>query len=274
MVSTATPATATPAVSGLRDDRLTISAISALAFMLSDVLHEGLGHACIALATVAPQGVLSSVAWSSAYDSKLVDAGGTLVNLAAAGLFWLLLRRSRKASPRTRLFLLLGCAFNLFTGTGYFFFSGVTNFGDWAGVIAGLEPYQVWRVGLIALGVVSYWGAVVAVGSALVRTMGLARNDSSRYWRLTVTSYLTAIAVSALGGLMNPAGIQLVFLSALPVTAGADCGLLWMRYYVPKSVIPESDGAAVTRSWAWIATGTVVALAFILVLGRGIPLHR
>jgi len=242
--------------------------------MLSDVLHEGLGHACVALATVAPQGVISTVAWSSAYDSKLVDAGGTIVNLVAAGAFWALLRSARRASAATRLFLLLSCAFNLFTGTGYFFFSGVTNFGDWAGVIAGLHPYTLWRAGLIVVGIVLYWGAVVVVGSALVRYMGVARTDSSRYWRLTVTSYLAAIVVSTLGGVMNPEGVQYVFLSALPATAGADCGLLWMRYYVPKKVVPEGDGAPVLRSWTWIATGAVVALAFILVLGRGIPLHR
>ena len=35
---------------------------------------------------------------------------------------------------------------NLFTGTGYFFFSGVANFGDWAAVIHGLQPYWAWRV--------------------------------------------------------------------------------------------------------------------------------
>lgn len=273
MVSTATPATATPPVPALHDDRVTVAAISVLAFMLSDVLHEGLGHACVALATVASQGVISTVAWSSAYDSKLVDAGGTLVNLAAAGVFWLLLRSLRQAPAATRLFLLLGCAFNLFTGTGYFFFSGVTGFGDWAGVIQDLEPHKLWRAGLIVVGAALYWGAVVVIGSALVRNMGVARNDGARYWRLTVTSYLAAIVVSTLGGLMNPEGMQYVFLSALPATAGADCGLLWMRYYVPKSVVPQAGGA-VSRNWAWIGTGTVAALAFILVLGRGIPLHR
>jgi hypothetical protein len=269
MVSTATPTTL-----ALQDDRVTVSAISALAFMLSDVLHEGLGHACVALATVAPQGVISTVGWSSAYDSKLVDAGGTLVNLAAAGVYWLLLRSLRRASAATRLFLWLCCAFNLFTGTGYFFFSGVTNFGDWAGVIEGLHPHKLWRVGLIVVGILLYWGAVVVIGSALFRDLGVERNNHARYWRLTLTSYVAAIVVSTLGGLLNPAGLKYVLLSSLPATAGADCGLLWMRHYVPKRVVPQGDGAAVSRSWAWIGTGSVVALAFILVLGRGISLHR
>jgi hypothetical protein len=274
MVSTATPATALPAPLGLQDDRVTVSAISALAFMLSDVLHEGLGHACVALATVAPQGVISTVAWSSAYDSKLVDAGGTLVNLAAAVVFWLLMRSLRRASAATRLFLLLSCAFNLFDGTGYFLFSGVTDYGDWAGVIRGLQPHTVWRAGLIAAGVLLYWGAVVVIGSAFVRRLGVPRNDGARFWRLTLTSYLAAVVVSTLGGLMFPEGWKYVLISSLPASLGANCGLLWMRYYVPRRVVPQADGATVSRSWAWIGAGTVAALAFVLVLGRGIPLHR
>jgi hypothetical protein len=274
MASTATDTSGTLNSLGLKDDWVTVCAISALAFMLSDVLHEGLGHACIALATIAPQGVISTVAWSSAYDSKLVDAGGTLVNLAAAGVFWLLLRGLRKASPAMRLFLLLSCAFNLFDGTGYFLFSGVTDFGDWAGVISGLQPHWLWRAGLIVVGVMSYWSAVVVIGSAFVRDLGVVMSDRARYWRLTVTSYVAAVVISTLGGLMFPEGPRFVLLSSLPASMGANCGLLWMRYYVPKRVTPQSDGAAIARNWVWIGAGTAAALAFILVLGRGIPLHR
>jgi hypothetical protein len=256
------------------DDPVTVCALAATAFMISDFLHEGLGHACIALLTVAPAGLLTTVAWSSSYDSKLVDAGGTLVNLAAAGIFWLLLRALKNASAPTRLFLLLLCAFNLMAGTGYFFFSGVTNFGDWAGVIAGLEPYLVWRIGLIVVGVLAYWGAVVVVGSALVRYVGVPLTDRTRYWRLALWSYLSAIAISTLGGLMNPLGLQYVLLSALPATAGANCGLLWMRYYIPKSTVPIADSAPIGRSRAWIAVTAVLSLAFVFILGRGIPLQR
>lgn len=274
MNSVAASETETHAVVAQQDDRLTVCALAALAFMLSDVLHEGLGHACVALATVAPAGLLTTVAWSSSYDSKLVDAGGTLVNLAAAGVFWLLLREWRGASAPTRLFLWFGCALNLFTGTGYFFFSGVTNFGDWAGVIDGFEPHWVWRTGLIVVGVLAYWGAMIAIGAGLVRYVGVARGNSKRFWALCFWSYLSAIAISTLGGLMNPIGLKYVLLSALPATAGADCGLLWLRYYVPKLTVPERSSDPVGSSRLWIGASAVAALAFIFVLGRGISLHR
>ena len=72
---------------GTADDTLTLSAISVVASILTNVLHEGVGHGLTALLTGANSGVLTTVAWSSAFDSRLVEAGGTLVNLASALVF-------------------------------------------------------------------------------------------------------------------------------------------------------------------------------------------
>ena len=87
------------------DDTLTICAISVLAAMLADVLHEGVGHAALALVTGAPSGVLTTVAWSSTFDSKLVAAGGTLVNLVAGGAFWFGLRAGSDHHIKARGYL-------------------------------------------------------------------------------------------------------------------------------------------------------------------------
>jgi hypothetical protein len=46
------------------DDVLTVVAISLVAQIVADVLHEGLGHAAVALLAGAKSGVLSTVAWS------------------------------------------------------------------------------------------------------------------------------------------------------------------------------------------------------------------
>src|SRR5579862_445219 len=139
-----------------KDDLLTIIAISVIALMLGTMLHEGVGHGAVALLTGARSGTLSTVAWSSDFDSRLVAAGGTIVNLIAGVLFWLALRAASNASAPTRFFLLISCAFNLFSGTGYFFFSGVTGFGDWQQVIAGMRPYWMWRTLLIVVGIGTY----------------------------------------------------------------------------------------------------------------------
>jgi len=257
-----------------RDDVPTICGISAVAAILTNLIHEGLGHGATALLTGAESGMLSSVAWSSEFDSRLVEAGGTLANLVAAALFWLVLRRTSRASVRLRFFLVIALAFNLFTGTGYFFFSGVTNFGDWAQVIAGLPSHAMWRTILVVLGIASYFAAVLVVGIALVRYAGVPRKDWPRLTRLTVIPYFSAVLVICIAGLLNPIGIQLVWQSALPATAGAKSGLLWLKYYIPKNAVPERPSDVIGRSYAWISLAVAVSLAFILALGRGIVLRR
>jgi hypothetical protein len=262
-----------PALEQEKDDVLTVCAISLLAEILSDVLHEGLGHAAVALLTGAKSGVISTVAWSSEFDSRLVAAGGTLANLAAALVFWIVLRRVTGGSVRLRFFLLTSVAFNLFAGTGYFFFSGVTNFGDWAAVIAGLHAHWLWRSLLVVVGIASYYGAVLVVGTGLVRYVGVPRNDLRRLRRLTYVAYFSAVVLLGVAGLLNPIGIQLVWQSALPAAAGAHSGLLWLMYYIPRGTVPERGSDGIDRSYAWIGVAVGLSLVFIFVLGRGITVR-
>jgi len=256
------------------DDALTICAISLVATILTNVLHEGVGHGLTALLSGAPSGVLTTVAWSSAFDSRLVEAGGTLVNLAAALVFWLALRNSENATMPLRYFLLITCAFNLFTGTGYFFFSGVTNFGDWADVISGLHPHWLWRTLLVVGGATTYYAAVVVVGIGLVRYVGVPRDLQKRMRKLTFVPYLTAVLLSSVAGLLNPLGIQLLWQSALPATAGGKSGLVWLQYYIPRGTVPNRESENLRRSYTWIVIAAILTSVYVVVLGRGITLHH
>lgn len=267
-------ATTESALVQTKDDWLTVCAISILAGIVGDVLHEGVGHAATALLTGAKSGVLSTVAWSSAYDSRLVAAGGTLANLVAGLVFWMVLRSAKSASIRWRFFLLTSLAFNLFDGTGYFLFSGFTDFGDWAVVVAGLPAHWLWRLLLVVVGISSYFGAVMVVGSTLVRYLGVPKNESRRLTKLTLLPYLTSILLASASGLLNPVGLQLMWQSALPATAGGHSGLLWLKYYIPKGTVPERTSDLISRNYVWIAVAIALSLPFILVLGRGITLHR
>lgn len=254
------------------DDLFTVSAIAALATILASFLHEGVGHAAIALATGAKSGLLTAVAWSSEFDSRLVSAGGTLANLGAAALFWLALRRSAKRTLQARYFLLVSMAFNLFDGTGYFFFSGVSNFGDWAAVIQGSQPHWLWQLLLVLVGIGTYFAAVILVGKSFVDDLGIPRIDPRRLQRLATTPYLVAIIVVGLAGLLNPISIRLVWLSALPATAGAHSGLLWFRHYIPSRTTPARESATITRNDRWITASALLTLTFVVVLGHGVTL--
>ena len=214
------------------------------------------------------------MAWSSASDTRLVAAGGTLVNLAAALAFWLALRSTKNASMPIRYFLLITCAFNLFSGTGYFFFSGVADFGDWAAVISGLHPHWLFRVMLVALGVTSYFASVLVIGVGLVRYVGVPREQQRRLRKLTILPYFSAVVLLSVAALLNPLGIQLLWQSALPATAGGQSGLLWLQYYIPKQTEPRRTPEQLVLSYVWIAVASVLGLVYVVVLGRGITLHR
>ena len=256
-----------------KDDRLTLIAISALACILQDVLHEGVGHGVTARLSGAHQITMSTVALQADIDTRWIAANGTLVNLVFAAIFWLLLRRPTRYAPSARYFLVLAMAGNLFTGTGYFFFSGVTNFGDWAVVIRGLQPHWMWQLGLVALGMISYYGSMLLVRNELVPFR--SPTDSARLRGLCWTPYFADGVLAGLGGLLNPAGLFYVIASALPSTLGANAGLLSLPSMLRRgNVIEKQAVGPVARSFVWIATGLAASLIFVFVLGRGITLTR
>ncbi len=217
---------------------------------------------------------MSTVALQSDINSRWIAANGTLVNLAFAVVFWLLLLKPERYRPAMRYFLVLAMAGNLFTGTGYFLFSGVTNFGDWAFVIQGCQPHWLWQLGLVALGVVSYYASMLLVAAQLKPFRGNAPGVG-RLRGLCWTPYFADGILGTLGGLLNPAGLFYVVASALPSTLGANAGLLSL-----PSMIRRPDPAAthligpICRSVTWIVIGSIASLLFIFVLGRGLTWSR
>jgi hypothetical protein len=255
------------------DDRLTVIAISALACALQDILHEGLGHGVTAWFSGAHRLTISTVALQSDVETRWISASGTLVNLLFGAIFWLLLRRPSRYQPATRYFLAIAMAGNLFTGTGYFLFSGVANFGDWAAVIHGLQPYWAWRLGLIVLGAASYYASMLLVASALRPFR--SEDQPSRLRGLCWTPYFSDGILAGLGGLLNPFGLFYVVASALPSTLGANAGLLSLPSMMRRPLPGDQERASpIVRSLTWIAAGAVASILFILVLGRGITWSR
>ncbi|MGO9085577.1 MAG: hypothetical protein ACLQBK_10150 [Candidatus Sulfotelmatobacter sp.] len=155
--------------------------------------------------------MLTTVAWSSAFDSRLVEAGGTLVNLAAALVFWIALRSAKHASMPTRY--------------------------------------------------------------GVVRYVGIPRHQQGRLRKLTMVPYLSAILLASVAGLLNPLGIQLLWHSALPATAGGQSGLLWLQYYIPRQTEPKRSPGQLARSYVWIGVAVVLGVVYVVVLGRGVTLR-
>lgn len=253
-------------------DPATIIAISIVAFSIANLLHEGAGHGGTCVLTGGRAQVLSSVHFECSQASRLIAAGGTLVNFTAGFLCWLALRLVDQTRRHLRYFLWLVMTINLLQACGYFLFSGLGNVGDWADVIRGLAPAWLWRTGLTVLGVASYplvvWLALLELRSFL----------GEPDWRrggakdLTIIPYVTGGILYTVAGMFNPVGMILVGLSAAAASFGGTSGMAWMTQCLCSKFAPKIDSQPITvqRSRGWIIASVVTAAIFVGVLGHGV----
>jgi hypothetical protein len=241
--------------------------------VIADFIHEGLGHGGMCVATGGRPLVLSTVHFECSADTRLVAAGGTLANLIFGMLSWGAVRAVKQSAPWSYFFWLL-MTFNLFSVGGYFLFSGIGNIGDWAAVVAGWQPAWAWRVGLAALGIVTYFFLFVPLSLRELRPF-LGKDAKIRVRRarqLTVTPYLTAGVLACVAGALNPVGPLLILISAAAASFGGNSGLAWMwnLLYGPRIPSSEFQMPEIERSRGWIIAAVVLAIGFIAVLGPGV----
>ncbi len=271
-----TESTPSPLRAATQPDLLTIAAIAMVATVITDFIHEGLGHGGMCAATGGQPLVLSTVHFECSADTRLVAAGGTLANLIFGALFWVAARAVRQTASWRYFFWLL-MTFNLFDAGGYFLFSGVGNFGDWAAVVAGRQPAWAWHVGLIALGTVTYFFLFVPLCLRELRPF-LGRDEKIRVRRarqLTLTPYLTAGILSCVAGALNPVGPLLILVSAAAASFGGKSGLAWMWTlpHNPRIHSSELQMPEIERSRGWMIAAVILATVFIAGLGPGVKFH-
>jgi hypothetical protein len=265
-----------PSHQATKPDLLTIAAIAIVATVGANFIHEGLGHGGMCVATGGQPLVLSTVHFECSADTRLVAAGGTLANLILGALSWGAMRAVTR-STTWRYFFWLLMTLNLFGAGGYFLFSGIGNIGDWAVVVAGWQPAWAWRVGLAALGIVTYFFLFVPLSLRELRPfLGKdAKIRARRARQFTLVPYLTGAVLSCAAGALNPVGPLLILISAAASSFGGNSGLAWMwtLLYGPRFPSSEFQMPEIERSRRWIIAAVVLAIAFIMGLGPGIRFH-
>src|SRR5580692_8124550 len=113
-------------------DPVTVVAIAVIAYMFGTMLHEAVGHGGACLLTGGSPKEITTVSMDCSVDNRLVTAGGTIINVVAGVLLFALGRMTPRTSPRLKYFLWIAMTVNLFAAAGYFGFSGIGGFGDWA----------------------------------------------------------------------------------------------------------------------------------------------
>jgi hypothetical protein len=262
-----------PSREATKPDLLTIAAIAIVATVIADFIHEGLGHGGMCVATGGQPLVLSTVHFECSADTRLVAAGGTLANLIVGTLTWVAMGAVKQSAPWRYFFWLL-MTLNLFSVGGYFLFSGIGNIGDWAAVVAGWQPAWVWRMGLTALGIVTYFFLFVPLSLRDLRPF-LGKDAKIRMQRarqLTLVPYLTGGVLSCAAGALNPVGPLLILISAAASSFGGNSGMAWMwsLFYSPRIPSSEFQMPEIERSLGWIIAAVLLAIGFVMGLGPGV----
>lgn len=261
-------------------DRPTLVAIACVAYAIANLVHEGIGHGGGCLAAGGRPLAVSAVHFEGDLDGlppsaqRWESAGGSLANIVL-GFACLAPLRRRAQATAARYFLWLLGTLNLLQAFGYWLFSGVAGIGDWAAVVRGLEPAWEWRLGLAALGAAGYWMTAVVSLRLLVPFIGDAPDRLSRAVTLTVVPYLAGGLLYVAAGLLNPHGLMLVVISAVPAAFGGASALAWMAQLLKNErAWPASrePALALRPSLGWRLAGLVVSAVFVLVLGPAVRL--
>ncbi len=243
--------------------KTTIISMAIIANGITVLLHEGVGHGVTSWVRGGVPTELTSNHLSSLYEDRWIEAGGTLVNLAA-GVLALAASYIAGTQANLRYFCWLLAAHNLLSGTGYFLFSGALGFGDWQQVILGLPHQAALRTGMALLGAVLYFLVAWLLATA-VRPFCQTRGDYNRVGRLP---YLAACTFSCIAGAFDPLGIKLLFVSTIPAAFGGSSGMLWLDGLIPRP-FPQQPLVVQREPALWIFAA-IFAIAYVIVLGRGI----
>lgn len=260
----------------------TVAAIAIVAYSLSNMIHEGVGHGVTAVLLGAKPALLNAVFFQ--YDEKTVlpaatrwiAAGGTLANLSAAVSALGSLNFIKSLSDSVRYFLWFFAAINLLSGFAYFMFSGLIGVGDWVRVITGIEPQWLMRVLLVLFGALLYFMLTPKILAPYMSAF-LGENSADkekRCQKLTLFPYLIGGVTFVLAGLPNPYGLKLVLISAVAASFGGTSLLAWYPFdkVSNQQLQKRSQDCPLILGWSsrWIVLATITLAIFIGILGKGI----
>ena len=253
------------------DNAIVLGALGILAYAASMMTHEALGHGVYCLAAGGRNTGLTAWAELCNVHPAGIEAAGPGLQFAAGLLAWLVLRRLSPDAARLRFFFWLFMVFDLFISSGYVAFSGVTNFGDAAVIIAGLRPQVVWRGVLVLLGAATYYLSMRATALELGRFVGTDRGRR-RLLRLVWIPYVAVGVFACCAAALNRTTPSSTVIGlAAASSLGAGLGLAGLPAMQRRMAI-GAPGTSVYLSWSttWVLAAVLVVAGFLIFIGPGL----
>jgi hypothetical protein len=236
----------------------TLSAIGFLAYYITVMWHEIIGHGSMMYLFGARHFLLTSTsidaldlppnAQDGTLAGRMISMSGAISNVVLGVVLYAVFRilTRRNANITLRFFLWLLAALNVFIGFIYPFYSGIFGVADWSDAIVGL-PHHTW---LRILEAVS--GAILSAGTVVFFARSFARFPES-LWRLSLVPFCAAVIVFCLAGLRIPNGAELMVISVIPAALLGQSILVFVTPLArmlrtqtpPADVIPMSPFALI-----------------------------
>lgn len=258
-----------------RIDLITISAITVIAYLLAQIIHEGVGHGGVALLFGAK--IVQVTNTNLQYDpsgvsnaaSRAIAMGGTLANVIFGVLALWYLKKSASQSANMRFFLWLFGHVNLFKGFGYLLIT-FAPIGDWHDAAAGLPSEAVWMIAFTLLGAVTSLVTFFHAARTLDEFIGRDEDRRKRAFTLTLVPYLLGGTVNVLATIFGLGVTVYTFTGALATFGGAFL-MVWLGFAVgrPRVNTPQEPLTS-TRNTGWVIAGTIALAIYFFWLGPGL----
>ena len=258
-----------------RPDPLTLMAVSLLVGLLGSLIHEGLGHAGLALALGARGVSIGSAVMN--YDGASVGAlGRRLIALAGPlasllqGVVGLAALRRTPATGTAWYFWWLLAHTGLFAAAGYLLALSFAPFGDVHEVVQGLALEPLWRSLSTVLGAFLAYRAMVHAARSLSPHLPAGPAERRIWtWRLTLIPYLLVGLVAVLATLVGTRDLFLTLASAGAASFGSGILLVWVNFVLPRLRRLPPPGAllSVPRTANWLVIGGAALLVWVWLAG-------
>lgn len=249
----------------VRDSPASLAAVGTLAYIGETLGHEAVGHGGACLLTGGRVTAVTPLWMHCTVQTSLLVLSGPLFNV----VFGIACGAMVYARPRPgllTLFLWLSCAFNLLVACGYLAVGGAVTFGDWAYLLAGLEPAGAWRASAVILGLLGYYAVLRGLGRLYLSFAGPFGSETlaiRTLWPGASAAVVACAAVFASGH---------ADLASLALTLGCTLFVGWSLSRIYDFGLREQPMLA--HPWiigvkpGWIAAAVLASLAFVLLVGR------
>jgi hypothetical protein len=264
-------------------DLVTLIAISITAWSLANILHEVIGHAGSAALLGIPVRAVSTttmyIEWDqirSAGEDRIINAAGVGMNLLSGIIALLYLRSIKVTHSATRYFLWLFSTISFTIVTMNLISASLIGEGDWAVFIREFERREIWKVGIIVVGIIL---AIPGYILPLRLWMPDLKGNRKALLKITVIPVITIIVVQSLSLVGSP-------FSSLPpennhLIASVFAYFHFVLWVILVNVLPKPrsktlvESIHLPRSNVYLGIGLLIGIFFIAVLGPGLgPLEE